>query len=58
MRTFLEVRERDGVFAIRHDDLLAYAGPSQLIACTLTFLLFERAFADLSPGAPPRIFCT
>ena len=54
MRTFLEVRERDGVFAIRHDDLLAYAGPSQLIACTLTFLLFERAFADLSPGAPPR----
>ncbi len=54
VRTFLEVRERDGAFAIRHDDLLAYAGPSQLIACTLTFLLFERAFADLSPGAPPR----
>lgn len=54
MKTFLEVGERDGAFAIRHDDLLAYAGPSQLIACTLTFLLFERAFADLSPGTPPR----
>lgn len=54
MKTFLEVGEREGTLAIRYDDLLAYAGPSQIIACTLTFRLFERAFADLSPLGVPR----
>lgn len=51
---FLAVAEREGVLAIGRDDLLRYAGPSQIIACTLAFRLFTRAFADLSPGRPPQ----
>jgi hypothetical protein len=50
---FLWVAEREGVLAIGQDDLLKYAGPSQVIACALTFRLFRQAFADLSPDAPP-----
>lgn len=50
---FLSVAEREGVLAIGRDDLLKYAGPSQIIACALSFRLFRRAFADLSPASPP-----
>lgn len=54
MTHFILVAEREGVLAIGRDDLLKYTGPSQIIACTLSLRLFARAFADLSPGAPPR----
>ena len=54
MTHFIQVAEREGIVAIGRDDLLKYTGPSQIIACTLAFRLFARAFADLSPHAPPR----
>lgn len=54
MRQFLAVRDGDGVVAITREHLLTYSGPSQLIASALMFRLFEQAFADLSPEAPPE----
>lgn len=50
----LLVADRDGTVAIGRDDLVKYAGPSQIIASALIFRLFERAFRDLSPQRPPE----
>jgi hypothetical protein len=51
---FVSVAEPEGLISIGRDDLLKYAGPSQLIASALMLRLFARAFADLSPHAPPQ----
>lgn len=51
---FLVVADRDGLVAIGRDDLVRYAGPSQIVASALMLRLFARAFADLSPDAPPH----
>lgn len=51
---FLLVEDQDGVVAIGRDDLVRYAGPSQIVASALCLRLFARAFADLSPERPPR----
>lgn len=51
---FLTVADQDGLVAIGRDDLVRYAGPSQIVASALMLRLFARAFADLSPDAPPR----
>lgn len=53
MNNFLVVAEREGELALGRDDLLKYAGPSHIVACALSFRLFQRAFRDLSPGKPP-----
>lgn len=53
MNHFLVVAEREGTLALGRDDLLKYTGPSQIIACALSYRLFHRAFADLSPEGPP-----
>ena len=50
---FISVAEPEGVLSFGRDDLLKYAGPSQLIASALTLRLFAQAFSDLSPAAPP-----
>ncbi len=51
---FLVVDDRDGTIAFTRDDLVKYAGPSQIVAAAVVFRLFERAFADLSPDRPPH----
>lgn len=51
---FVAVADRDGVVAIGRDDLVRYAGPGQVVASALCLRLFARAFADLSPAAPPE----
>lgn len=51
---FIAVAEPEGDLYFGRDDLLKYAGPSQLIASALVLRLLARAFADLSPDAPPR----
>lgn len=50
---FLTVAEPEGQIFFGRDDLLRYAGPSQLIASALVLRLLAQAFADLSPGQPP-----
>jgi hypothetical protein len=50
---FITVADQDGLVAIGRDDLVRYAGPSQIVASALMLRLFARAFADLSPDAPP-----
>ncbi|CAH2598981.1 conserved protein of unknown function [Rhodovastum atsumiense] len=50
---FVRVRDRDGEIAIGRDDLVRYSGPEQVVASALCLRLFGRAFADLSPEAPP-----
>ena len=51
---FLIVGDSDGAVALTRDDLVKYAGPSQIVAATVVFRLFEKAFADLSPRRPPH----
>lgn len=51
---FVAVRDIDGIVAIGRDDLVRYAGPGQVVASALCLRLFARAFADLSPDAPPN----
>lgn len=51
---FVTVADQDGCLAIGRDDLVRYAGPSQIVASALMLRLFARAFADLSPQTPPR----
>jgi hypothetical protein len=50
----LSVADQDGVLAIGRDDLVRYAGPSQIVASALVIRLFDRAFAELSPDRPPH----
>ncbi len=50
---FITVRDRDGLVAIGRDDLIRYAGPSEVVASALCLRLFARAFKDLSPDTPP-----
>lgn len=51
---FVTVADQDGLVAIGRDDLVRYAGPSQIVASALVLRLFARAIADLSPDAPPH----
>ncbi|MEF9943749.1 MAG: hypothetical protein RR758_06165, partial [Burkholderiaceae bacterium] len=50
---FVSVAEPEGQLFFGRDDLLRYAGPSQLIASALVLRLLAQAFADLSPERPP-----
>lgn len=50
---YIAMRDQDGLVAIGRDDLVRYAGPSQIVASALCLRLFARAFADLSPNEPP-----
>jgi hypothetical protein len=50
----LTVADQDGLLAIGRDDLVRYAGPSQIVASALVIRLFDRAFAELSPDRPPH----
>jgi hypothetical protein len=51
--TIIAVQDHNEVLEFSPASLYAYCGPSQIIASALMFRLFERAFADLSPGTPP-----
>lgn len=50
---FISVAEPEGQLVFGRDDLLRYAGPSQLIASAVVLRLLAQAFADLSPGQAP-----
>jgi hypothetical protein len=49
----IAVRDNNEVLEFSPASLYAYCGPTQIIASALMFRLFERAFADLSPGLAP-----
>jgi hypothetical protein len=49
----IAVRDKGEILGFSPAALYAYCGPTQMIASTLMFRLFERAFIDLSPEAPP-----
>lgn len=49
----IAVRDNNEVLEFSPASLYAYCGPTQIIAAALMFRLFERAFADLSPGLAP-----
>ncbi|MHB9291735.1 hypothetical protein Holit_00818 [Hollandina sp. SP2] len=50
----IAVRDKGEMLAFSLISLYAYCGPTQITASTLMFRLFQRAFRDLSPEAPPE----
>jgi hypothetical protein len=52
-RNEFSIRDHGETLTFCWQSLYAYVGPTQIIASALVFRLFERAFAELSPGAPP-----
>ncbi|MDR0723436.1 MAG: hypothetical protein LBF75_11730 [Treponema sp.] len=50
----IAVRDKGEILEFSPASLYAYCGPTQIIASALMFRLFERAFIDLSPEAPPE----
>lgn len=54
MRLFFTVAERGVAIPVTREQLIHYAGPSQIIATALMFRLFGQAFDELSPGKPPE----
>lgn len=54
MRLYLTVAERGVAIPVTREQLICYAGPSQVIATALMFRLFGRALADLAPEGPPE----
>jgi hypothetical protein len=49
----IAVRDMGETLTFSLASIYAYCGPAQIIASALMFRLFERAFFDLSPEAPP-----
>ncbi|MBV9514133.1 MAG: hypothetical protein JO280_08865 [Mycobacteriaceae bacterium] len=53
MAETIRVEERGRVFEFSFNDLLRYAGPYSPAGVANAFKVLQRAFAELSPDAPP-----